>query len=62
MLLLEVEGLRERCARGRTAELEESVRAVDEELCELRQRKLNNMGATKRLSLELRRIDVLKKE
>lgn len=49
-LMLNQEKLHDRCARGRTAELEQQIAANADELQKLRLRRENNMGATKQLS------------
>lgn len=58
---LELERLRDRCARGRTAELEQQITEQSAKILELSGRRDNNMGATRLLNLERRRVEELKR-
>jgi hypothetical protein len=58
---LELERVRERCAHGRTAELELQIAEQSAKIMELSGRRDNNMGATKLLNLEKRRVEELKR-
>ena len=60
---LELERLRDRCAtvRGRTSELEQQITKQSAMIAELSSRRDNNMGATRLLNLERRRVEELKR-
>jgi hypothetical protein len=58
----ENERLRDRCSRGRTAEVAQQCSEQEEAIEKLSERRANNMGATSLLNLERRRVEVLKLE
>ena len=60
--MAEAERLRARCSRGYTAGLVAEVTENARQISKLSERRANNMGATRRLNLELRRVEVLNEE
>lgn len=61
-VLTENDRLRERASRGYTATLSHHLTVQEQELKELRERRANNMGATKQLNLERARCNLFKQQ